>query len=646
MPPTLEFVNDYLRFVIGFFEVISISAPHIYRSALPLSPQESIIRKLYKSYVQPLPRVVRGLPISWEPIVATALHRDSVLAATWSPCSKFIAVYLGTKIEIMDAVTLERLHTLTHPSRGGNRWLTFSPDSRSLTLFSDDHGLITWDLQTGGRISTIPSPSNRPSPLLPSVYSMDRKTAAVACRGWDETITTFTDMISTYDLLSGTHVYSHPVSEGQIVASIWTHGELLRFATVEPRFITIWEVGFTLEHTLTQIESLPAPDKISSDKCIFLPTRTRLAFTLGETVLVWDARDSKFLLNFVVDDWPTGLSFSSDGRFFACGTFGREIPLWKESPTGYVLHRKLTFSIDTELMEITTPLFSPNGESIITTSSHSGTRLWRTTDPIASLPIVPTQPAKRTDFTLQFSPDRSLAAAARFGENTATIIDLKSGNLRLIIDTAVKICGLGANANAVTVVGDGKIITWDLPAGDCVLDARANIHDSIRTIFFDCPAPPPESLHYVSISPDFNHFVITYGRNDGLDLYDVSTGKHLVGTTSVNGYMPWFTRDGREVWSSRGEPRYGQKIMKGRKFDVIGLESLEWNVGPSGGYPWESPHGHDFTDDGWILDSRKKRVMWLPHHWRLHMWYRIWGGRFLGLLYPELPEPVIIELDE
>ena len=101
------------------------------------------------------------------------------------------------------------------------------------------------------------------------------------------------------------------------------------------------------------------------------------------------------------------------------------------------------------------------------------------------------------------------------------------------------------------------------------------------------------------------------------------------------------------VWvHGRVENRQGWKIVKGGKSDVIELEPLGSNANPSGGYPWESSHGHNVTEDGWILDSRKKRVMWLPHRWRVGKELRIWDGRFLGLLDWGLPEPIIIELDE
>jgi len=59
-------------------------------------------------------------------------------------------VGLFATIDILDAVTLERLHSFTHPWTERTRWVSFSPDSRSLTQLHDDYRLTTWDLQTGG----------------------------------------------------------------------------------------------------------------------------------------------------------------------------------------------------------------------------------------------------------------------------------------------------------------------------------------------------------------------------------------------------------------------------------------------------------------------------------------------------------------
>jgi len=606
-----------------------------------------MVCKLYEQYAQPLARVVRGVPISWGPNFTTVKHNSAtdsdavVWAAVWSSCSRFIAVGLSGSTEVLDAVTLERLQTFAHPS-SGHGCLSFSPDGRSLTWISDiSGGSTTWDLQTGGQISSIPSiPDSFFLRHFSSTNSMDGNIVAVACRYFDNNAVT---VIYTYNLISGTHTFSHRVSGGHIVAQIWTHGEFLRFATVKPGSITTWQVGFTSEHTLAEIESLPAPGDTGLKEHLFLPTLSRLAFILGEAVLIWDAQDSRFLLNFVGDSQCLeGLSFSSDGRFFACGTRGRGVHLWKESPTGYLLHQKL---IPGPSDFWTPPLLSPDGESIITFKGHE-TQLWHTTDPISPPSSVPPQPAEQTDFVLAFSPEKSFVVTGRLEGNIATIVDLKSGDLRLIVDTGTRICGLGVTGSTAIVVGEGKIITWNLPAADqCVLDARVNIRDSVRTILFNHHPLLTGRTHSASISPDFNHLVITRGRVDeGLDIYDMSTGKHIVGATN-DVFRLWFTRDGCEVWYS-AYGLYGQKIIRDGGSNIIGLEPLQRGGAPSGGFLWESSHGHKVTDDGWILDSRKKRVMWLPHHWRVSKEDRIWDERFLALFDRGLPEPVVIELYE
>jgi len=467
---------------------------------------------------------------------------------------------------------------------------------------------------------------------------MDGKIVAFAYRDSENDVVTG---ISTYNLISGTCVYSHHASEGRIIAPIWTHGELLRFVTVKPGSITTWEVGFTSEHALAEIESLPAPDDTGSRQHLFLPTLSRLAFILNkESVLIWDARDSEILLNFVDSGGLWGLSFSSDGRFFACGSWDQGVYLWKESPTGYVLHQK---PVSGSAHGWIRPFLSPDGESIITSKSGE-TQLWHTTGPIDPPPSVPPQPANRTEFVLAFSPDKSFIATGRLGGDMAIIVDLKSGDLRLMIHTGMVVCGLGVTGGTAIVVGEGKIVTWNLPAGDCVLNSEANIHDSVRTIVFNHTPPPPGELRFASISPDSNHLAITREEDGGggVDIYDASTGKHLFGIPTRNVSHPWFTRDGREVWCDDGE----QKIIMGGGSDVIRVEPVEPGDAPSGGHLWESVHGHKLTDDGWILDSRKKRVMWLPHHWRVSEWYRIWDGRFLVLFHRKLPEPVIIEMYE
>jgi hypothetical protein len=123
-------------------------------------------------------------------------------------------------------------------------------------------GLTSWDLQTGGPVSTIHSGSkHRASQRFSSTYSMDGKVVAVASGGFTNTT------ITAYNLLSGTPT-SYNVSEGQVVDPIWTYGECLQFATIKPGSIIIWETNFTLTHKPAEVKSLPAPDNITDARPI------------------------------------------------------------------------------------------------------------------------------------------------------------------------------------------------------------------------------------------------------------------------------------------------------------------------------------------------------------------------------------------
>ena len=60
--PTLDLVNDCFCFVTRFFEVISTSSPHIYHSALPLSPKPQLCR----NYINHMPTPLQELYVDFQ----------------------------------------------------------------------------------------------------------------------------------------------------------------------------------------------------------------------------------------------------------------------------------------------------------------------------------------------------------------------------------------------------------------------------------------------------------------------------------------------------------------------------------------------------------------------------------------------------
>ncbi|KAF9646211.1 YVTN repeat-like/Quino protein amine dehydrogenase, partial [Thelephora ganbajun] len=636
--PTVELANDCLRFVTRFLEIIEESAAHVYHSALPLSPQTSIVRKLYERHANPLTRIVHGLPDSWDP--AVGIMEYCCGAAGWSPCGRFIAISndrSGT--EILDAATLKRLNILK-PSPGYPGELVFSPDSRLLMIF-DTHpvNFITWDIQTGVVVSAI----------SPEQWDYDTECFSITYSACGTMFGALiyrcgTLTIRTYNIHSGTHIYSHSV-EGRVIPNIWAHGECLRFAVVKPGSITTWEVGFASTNAPTEIESLPLPDNFPHSLYVnaFHPTLSRLAFEHSERIFVWDARRSEFLLNEHARD-PHRASFSSDGRFFVYGTGLSDVHLWKESPIGYILHRKHTCKFD-----ISSQFISPNGE-LMFMSGHLAIQLWRTMDPSTSFSCKWT----RERFIVDFSPDETLAAVARFKDKTITVLDLESGDPLSIIDTGMEVYGQRAAGSTVVVVGREKVVTWNLPPRDHVLGPRANVDDSIRTATISCPRTlsHPYNFEFASISPDLHSIAILEDHTFSCSLYlhDAPTGQCL-GYLRIDGRgdkRPWFTSDGREVWciTYQGEAN-GLTITKGSESGVIELGVLGPTSQPPSTPPWLSSRGYQIMDDGWILGINGKRLLWLPPHWRSsNVTHRTWSGRFLALLHRTLSEPIILELKE
>ena len=596
--------------------------------------------------------------MSWDPTITAVKCSRAIGRTVWSPCSRFIAIDCGTETQILDATTLGRVKSFVRQGYF-SQLLTFSAESRLLTRLSNNpERLISWDLQTGVRASVISSDEMKRERYYPGVHQkwedLPNEAFSMTYSGCGTMFgvlfkrRTFA-VIITYNVLSSASTGRYQV-EGPVANIIWTHDKSIRFATFRPGSITIWEVGFTLEHPATEVESLPTPNNFDpSRRYLFLPTCSRLAFILNNSAFVWDVRHSKLLLSSVDIKWleDNKMTFSSDGRFFACGARGPEIYLWKDSPTGYTFHQRLMSSIHSPY-----PLLSPDGRSIIVFLTQD-LQLWHTTDPPSPLFSVPAQDVQSTEpFALGLSPDESLAVAARFKDNTATVLDLRSGVPWLTIDAGVKIYGLRVVGSTVAVVGEGKIITWNLPQRDRGPNATMNINDSIRTTIFDHPPfeshQPFESRlpSSTSISPDLNHTAIAGpffgGRAVYLDIYNMTTGRHL---TKINTPCTevWFSPDGCKLWSHYTGTTKGWAIIKDSEPNFLKMEYLGETSCPSGGYPWASPHYYNITDDGWVLNSNWERLLWLPPHWRSKEMDRMWSGRFLALLHGQLPEPTILE---
>ena len=656
--PTFDLANDCFRFVTGYLEVINASSPHIYHSALVVAPRNSIVRKLYEAHAHPLTRIACGAPISWEANTAVTARPFLITLTVWSPCDRFIAITCGqpVTVDVLDSATLQRLQTLEFPQGISpvSDVLVFSPDSRVLSSSSyantnpsdPELVVISWDLQTGGVASVI----RWQMPAQPHTY---RPNMAYLASG--KVVGVYRESedwkIFICDVASGVLAHSHsPKNTGWLKNTIWlnnliwAHGESIRFVTADATTITIWEVGITSGATPTEVETLPTPDHFGDEGYVaqFLPGPCRIALYHGNRdrtrgrILVWDARRSKSLLEWTDADFRPRMSFSSDGRFFACATMGPDVYLWKDSPDGYVLHGILASSTRSSI-----PVLTQNGESIVVFGSRA-IQLWHT----KSLITIPSSISIRAfqdteDFILEFSPDGMFAVAAREGGNTVIVHNLKSGTPQLTIDPGMEVYALGVIEDTVVAIGSRKVIGWKVPAGDCVPNGLVGLEDRSWTISL-CGSQDYARWIRASISPDSRYIAVV--EDYSLHIHRTSTGEHL-GRTSAGLWTPRFSWDGRNVWCADFERIEGAWRVGGGREVLERLWSVDDTGHPPKGNPWDSSRGYQVTNDRWILGPGGKRLLMVPPLWQPYVRGRLWKEQFLALLDGGLSEPVILDLD-
>ena len=249
-------------------------------------------------------------------------------------------------------------------------------------------------------------------------------------------------------------------------------------------------------------------------------------------------------------------------------------------------------------------------------------------------------------FILDFSSDRTLAAVARRKDHTVVVLDLKSGVPRLTIEANMEVHGLRLIGNAVVVIGDQKVITWNLPEGDCVPGARANLEGSAQAI--QLSGPQEGKTFYATMSPDLRYIALATSpsmMSNHLYIYRASTGEYL-GHESQWAPALWFAPNGCDLYVYDGNDARVWRVGGGEN----GLEYLRHEVDtehPPEGWPWASSRGYQVTDDcQWVLGPDGQRLLMLPlpcHN--VLVTGRVWAGQFLAFLQGGVSEPLILELE-
>jgi len=383
----LNIFRDYFHFVTKFFEVINLSAPHIYHSALELSPQSSIIQKNYHDhpFQGSQPRVVCGPSNSWnQPTIITGKYGPY----TWSPCGQFFSVMTPASIEIWDPITLGKHSSLCLTEPNPNAWnptpknnpqdlLAYSPDGSSLACYFGS--MITiWDIQTGGVAGVIECEAVN---FLPSslVWSSDRAMIGVVFWVEEETWA-----VCTYDIASGVNISTSTLPSTS-KPYLWPHNNSLQVITILNNrgieaIVNIFEVKPPLFDNLIESFSINLNlegshfNTISFSPATYQISTTTTRQSTPSTLFAFDIQNSKVLLK---EEGPFDTNcLSPDGNLLVTSWMHCETYIWgHDSDQGYTLWRKFP-CCGAESNIPRGYQFSPAGSSILVSTGTSLEVYW------------------------------------------------------------------------------------------------------------------------------------------------------------------------------------------------------------------------------------------------------------------------------
>jgi len=151
--------TDCLRLSMHFFHPIQQCAQQVYHTAVPLSPTSSQLCKFYLQTIidNHLSHVTAfsGAPNTWGLLLRTIDVRPRELTCVAASVQKII-VACEDIVNIYDAVTFVLQQSLCAPEIV--RKIQGSPDG-SILFFAHSFTVTMWDVQTGGLIDTLNTPS-------------------------------------------------------------------------------------------------------------------------------------------------------------------------------------------------------------------------------------------------------------------------------------------------------------------------------------------------------------------------------------------------------------------------------------------------------------------------------------------------------
>ncbi|KAF7971105.1 hypothetical protein HWV62_22028 [Athelia sp. TMB] len=604
------FAKDVIQFVETFATPVSQSVAHIYLSALPFAPSQSLVSQTYLPQYPSTARLKVG-KLDWWPVILKIFedHVDAVWAVAYSPNGKRIASASADRtIRVWDTETGEAVGAPIKGHTAAIRSIAFSLSGDHIVSGSEDGTVRMWESETG---ESVRSPLKHGGIVDCISYSPDGK--HIVSGSSDDTLRMRDAETgeATETLIKGTFFAYSP--EGSHIVSV-------RGAT-----LSIWDVGTG--------GAVGAPLEGHSGKIncvVYSPDGTLIAScSMDNTIRLWnvETRQAVGVLEGHIDA-VVPVAFSPDGAHLVSGSYDKTIRVWDvkaRKPAGAPLigHASAVLSV----------AYSPDGRHIVSGSDDGTVRVWDAEAAVFEPARAALEGSSSSFFSMAYSPGgASIVSGSREGK--IQIWDVNTGQPMPIpisghCQTIDAISYSPDGAFIISGCSDGTMQVWDALTGKAVGAPLVGHTQKVLSVAYS-----PDGSHIVSGS--FDGTVRTWDVNSGSPLGDPfkqrrvwavaysPDGMHVVSGGEDNILRIWSIKTSEQVRALSGHTDSvtcvayspdGTRIVSGSWDKTICL----WNAksGESIGSPLL---GHDEMIESVAFSSDGKNIVSCSRDQTVRMW--------------------------
>ncbi|KIM23657.1 hypothetical protein M408DRAFT_252717, partial [Serendipita vermifera MAFF 305830] len=474
---------DMKRFIATFSTVISQSMPHIYISALSLSPQNSAVYREYAKYYPQRIRFERAGYEEWPTIQKDLLgHKSAVSSVAFSPDgTRVVSASYDKTIQVWDPETAEMVAGPFEGHLDGVTSVEFSPNGTRIVSGSYDMKILVWD---AGTAEIVAGPFEGHNDIVSSVgFSPDG--TRVLSGSYDKTIRVWD--AETAQMLAGPFV-----GHTKIVTSVAFSPDGTRIVSgSDDKTIRLWDAK-TAEMVARPFEGHTQGVRsvaFSSDG------KRVVSGSYDKTIRIWDVTDAKIVAGPFEGHAQvvSSVAFSPDGTRIASGSHDSTIRVW-DAETAQMIARPF----EGHTSWVRSVGFSPDGTRIVSGSQDNTIRVWDAD--IAELVPTPFEGHNKAISSVAFSPDGTCVVS---GSHDTTIRMWDAETAQMLAkpfeghtDAVISVSISPDGTQLVSGSRDTTVRVWDIKTGEIATGpVEENISTGGSTEFM------PDGAHLVS-GPD------------------------------------------------------------------------------------------------------------------------------------------------